>query len=162
MNPRNARISYAFASRQRGAVFFVALMLLIVLTLLGLSAAQVTALQERMAAVYRSDRMAIENAESLLAQQERTTTGSSADLNVLCENFYKGAANTDTIADGGDTAIENLGRGGSFVTTVGTLEAGIPREMGDRNCLFLQISAYAYDDPSAETSRALVQSIYVP
>lgn len=158
----SARASYAFASRQRGAVFFVALMLLIVLTLLGLSAAQVTALQERMAAVYRSDRMAFENAEGLLAQQERMTSGLGAGLNVICENFYKGAGNTETIEDGSDFAIENLGKGASFLPTIGTLEAGIASEIGDQRCLFLQITTYAYDDPDAQTARALVQSIYVP
>ena len=161
MNLGKAHASHAFASRQRGAVFFVALMLLIVLTLLGLSAAQVTALQERMAAVYRSDRMAFENAESRLVQMERSTRGLTAALNPLCENLYVGAANTGLTGEG--ATVENLARGGaSFITATSTLEASIAREIGDTNCLFLQISASASDDPTGGTSRAILQSIFVP
>lgn len=161
---RATRTPLAFASRQRGAVFFVAMMVLIVLTLLGISAAQVTALQERMSAVYRSDRVAFENAESLLAQRERETTLSAAVQNVVCEEFYKGTERTASwqTAAGTGTEVENLGRGGTFITAVGTLEAGIAREMGDKNCLFLQVSAQSHDDPVAKNSHTIVQSIYIP
>ncbi|MCX7556858.1 PilX N-terminal domain-containing pilus assembly protein [Xanthomonadaceae bacterium JHOS43] len=157
-------MSFSAATRQRGAVFFVALMVLIVLTLLGLSAAQVTTLQERMSAVYRSDRIAFENAESLLAERERETTISSAAQNVVCEEYYQGTARTAPwqASAGTGTVVENLSRGGSFMSVAGTLEAGIAREIGDKNCLFLQVSAQAHDDSVARNAHTIVQSIYVP
>ena len=153
--------------KQRGAVLFIALMLLIILTLLGISAAQVTALQERMASVYRADQMAFENAESLLAGIERATTGNNNSLlNVSCEHLYDGSKQADQWRAGNNLAtathIENLGRGSSFITTMGSLESGLAQEIGDKNCLFLQISAQAYDDPSAKTSHSIVQSIFTP
>lgn len=49
--------------RQRGAVLFVALVILIMLTLLGLAAAQTSTLQERMAGNYLAHYRAFESAE---------------------------------------------------------------------------------------------------
>lgn len=153
-------------ARQRGAVLFIALMILIILTLLGLSAAQVTVLQERMASAYRADKLAFENAESALAALERATTISSAENNVLCENLYDGAQQTSAWRSGNQlnipTKVENLGRGAGFVAIVGSLEAGIAREIGDKDCLFLQISAHAGDGSAGDTSHAIVQSIFTP
>lgn len=61
--------------RQRGAVLITALVLLLVLTLLGLSAIQTTTLEERMAGNYRSGTAAFEAAESALREGESTVGG---------------------------------------------------------------------------------------
>ena len=153
-------------TRQRGAVLFIALMMLIILTLLGLSAAQVTSLQERMAAAYRADRIALENAESRLAQMERTTTQTPASNNILCETLYSGVTQAAAWRRGSqlttETTVENLQHKTSrFVTIAGGLDAGVAQEIGDTKCLFLQISAHA-SDGAGDTSRAIVQSIYTP
>jgi len=151
---------------QEGAVLFIALMLLIILTLLGISAAQVTALQERMAAIYRSDRMSFEKAESVLADVERGTTSPSAVNNILCENLYGGTKQVATWMGGLDLAtashVENLGRGAGFTSIAGSIEAGLAQEIGDKDCLFLQISAHGYDDDSTKDSHSIVQSIFTP
>lgn len=57
--------------RQRGGALFVALSLLIVVSLLGLAAARVTALQERMAGVYLADLSAFQIAEQRIRNKER-------------------------------------------------------------------------------------------
>lgn len=167
MITRNLPMPRKSPRKEHGAVLFIALMLLIILTLLGLSAAQVTSLQERMASIYRADQMAFENAESLLAGIERSTTESTNPiLNVSCEQLYDGSKRADQWRAGNNlgttTFIENLGRGSSFISKVGSLEAGLAQEIGDKNCLFLQISAHAYDDPSAKTSHSIIQSIFTP
>jgi type IV pilus assembly protein PilX len=53
--------------QQRGAVLFVALIVLILLTLLGLTAAQLTVLQERMSGNFRVQQLAFERAESAMS-----------------------------------------------------------------------------------------------
>ncbi len=57
-------------NRQQGAVLFVALMMLVLLTLLGLASMQVTTLQERMAGNYRNLNLAFQRSESRVRQQE--------------------------------------------------------------------------------------------
>ena len=52
--------------RARGAVLFVAMIFLILLTLLGITAAQVTVLQERMSGSFRVQQLAFERAESAM------------------------------------------------------------------------------------------------
>ena len=54
---------FAAPRAQRGAVLYVALIMLILLALLGITAMQVTGLQERMTGSYRSTNMAFQNAE---------------------------------------------------------------------------------------------------
>ncbi|MGA9342311.1 MAG: PilX N-terminal domain-containing pilus assembly protein [Rhodanobacteraceae bacterium] len=53
--------------RSRGAVLFVALIMLLLLTLLGVTAAQVTVMQERMSGNFRVQQLAFERSESALA-----------------------------------------------------------------------------------------------
>ncbi|MGO4778081.1 PilX N-terminal domain-containing pilus assembly protein, partial [Lysobacter sp. 2RAB21] len=59
------RIRRAFPtppSAQRGAVLYVALIMLVLLALIGITAMQVTGLQERMTSSYRSTNMAVQSA----------------------------------------------------------------------------------------------------
>lgn len=166
MDTRNIRSFGASSGYQRGAVLFVAMIFLIILTLLGLSAAQVTSLQERMAAVYRSDLLAFENAEELLTGRERDMRGDLASINLLCDRLYNGSSQVSSWRRGNSlgnsTEVENLGRGASFISLLDSLEAGLSQEIGDKNCLFLQVSAHAYDNPNAKTAHAIVQSIFSP
>ena len=58
------------AQRQQGAALFVSLMFLIILTLIGLSAANVGIMQERMAGNVRETNEAFQNAEATLREVE--------------------------------------------------------------------------------------------
>lgn len=62
-----ASVLVASRSGQRGAVLFVALIMLLLLTLLGVTAMQVTTLQERMAGNLRLQQQAFENTERRLS-----------------------------------------------------------------------------------------------
>jgi type IV pilus assembly protein PilX len=57
-------------SRQRGAVLFVGLVLLILMALLGVAGMQSTMLQERMAGNYRTLNLAFQNTETTVRRQE--------------------------------------------------------------------------------------------
>jgi type IV pilus assembly protein PilX len=69
MNSRRA--SRLTATRQRGAVLVISLLLLLVMTLLGLGASQSTRLQERMAGNQRDQEVALQGAEASLRAAER-------------------------------------------------------------------------------------------
>jgi len=60
----------AYSHRQRGAALFISLMFLIVLTLIGLSAANVGIMQERMAGNVRETNLAFQAAEATLREVE--------------------------------------------------------------------------------------------
>lgn len=72
---------------QRGFVLIVALILLLVLTLLGLAAAQSTSLEERMAGNYRNNTLALQAAEAgILAAESCLSAGTAA-----CSGFSSDA-----------------------------------------------------------------------
>lgn len=56
--------------KQRGVALFLALILLLVMTLLGLAVVQVTTLQERMASSYRAENRAQQHADANIADYE--------------------------------------------------------------------------------------------
>jgi len=54
---------------QRGAALFVALIMLILLTLLAVAASQISLLQERMSGSFRAQNLAFQNSEGAVAEQ---------------------------------------------------------------------------------------------
>ena len=64
--------------RQRGVVLFVGLVLLLLLTLIGLTAMQVTVLQERMAGNFYVQHQGFESGETALANQRNTLSAECA------------------------------------------------------------------------------------
>jgi type IV pilus assembly protein PilX len=82
-------------SSQRGAALFVALILLLVLTLLGLSASNTSILQERMIANSIETQLAFQRAEAGLRQIEAVTQRSSfGGIRSLVEPFTISAGGT--------------------------------------------------------------------
>ena len=74
-------------NRQRGAALFISLMFLIILTVIGLSAANVSVLQERMAGNVRETNEAFQIAEATLRgieqRVELISTGATGGLDVI-------------------------------------------------------------------------------
>lgn len=145
------------SSRQSGGVLFVALSILIVVTLLGLSAARVTGLQERLAGVYRADNQAFFNADGLLRDGEKQVlTGDSESCiyidvgDPIPPEWLDGSVTTNA------SIIENI--------SSGSAQGGVSLELGGPNCNFFRVSVLAWDAQGAgqATSRAVLQAIYVP
>jgi type IV pilus assembly protein PilX len=67
---KSHRASRLTATRQKGAVLVISLLLLLVMTLLGLGASQSTRLQERMAGNQRDQEVALQGAEASLRAAE--------------------------------------------------------------------------------------------
>jgi type IV pilus assembly protein PilX len=70
MRIKPSRRSMSAPRRQQGVALYVALIMLLLLTLLGLAALQVTAMQERMTGNYRTFNLAFNRAEQTLRQAE--------------------------------------------------------------------------------------------
>ncbi len=154
------------ASVQRGGALFVALSLLIIISILGLAAARVTALQERMAGVYLADNRAFMAAEDLLRDEERLIL--SEDPDVVCSTPPAvdpiPASWEDGSATVADTVVENLSNAFSEAArssgVAGSRQVS-SREAGGTGCLIFRIGTIDFSD-AARTSRAVVQSTYIP
>lgn len=154
------------AKTQRGGVLFIALALLIVISVLGLAAARVTALQERMAGVYLADNRAFMAAEDRLRDEERTILAGDPDEvcstpptdDPIPEDWEDG-----TVAAAG-TVIENLSNALSEAArssgVAGSRQRG-SREAGGTGCLLFRIGTIDFSD-AGRTSRAVIQSTYIP
>lgn len=160
-------IAGVMPQRQKGAVFFVSLMLLIILSLLAVSAAQVTSLQERMANIYRADLTAFENAEARLRRTEATLLD---DVD-LCSKLDPYAV-TDWQANPAGTAatatIVNIAKGPNArgFALRGSSQVGLALTGGDVNCTFFTIAVIDHDTPNTpgapRTSTSIVQANFVP
>ena len=69
-NPRTQRQQPIGSRRQQGVALFIALVVLLIITILGISGLQTTTLEERMAASARDRDIAFQAAEAALAQAE--------------------------------------------------------------------------------------------
>jgi type IV pilus assembly protein PilX len=155
--------------RERGAVLYVAMIMLILLALIGIVGMQVAGLQERMSSNYRSENLAFQNAEAVARRNEcaledlvnRTATpgcGVIAPEQVCDNNFDAGAW-----ADALDTSA-----GSQFnARLIGPCIAGFTAiDMGavkneDPNPVY-QLTVYATDRPSNPSADASIDTIFRP
>lgn len=117
--------------RQRGAALFVALMLLLILTLGALAAISSSILQERMVGASFQALRAAQNAQQQLAQGERRAYEYVTGLNRTrffgeCSRL---AGGQDCSAAGGIRAVTELA--GLLKTQLGTVEATLMCGQGD-------------------------------
>lgn len=71
MHHENRQPEFITPGRQRGAVLLFSLIMLLLLTIIGVTAMQMTTLQERMAGGYRDRHAAFQGAEAALREGER-------------------------------------------------------------------------------------------
>lgn len=163
------------ASRQRGAALFIALMILIVLSLLAVSAGQVTALQERMASAYWTDLRTFESAEAIIRQTERQLLvavdrrDNPAGFEDPCavktlesDPSRTWSAAWTPPAEGYQMAYENTSRGlaSRGGGNQGSIAGGQIIE-GIDACSKFRVSVVRVDDPLKPTARSIVQTTYI-
>jgi type IV pilus assembly protein PilX len=150
---------------QRGAALFVSMMILILLSLLAISASQVTGLQEKMVQAYWADVRAFEGAEERLRVAERELRAQAVaiecpEVDESAPPLWVQPSNPPAIA--GQHAI-NLSQGeqsrGSGVG--GSLAIGA---QDAAQCAYFLLSASENDARNDDDARswAVVQSVYVP
>lgn len=155
--------------RQRGAALFIALMLLIIVSILGVSVAQVTALQERMANNYRVDDVAFQNADGFLRGQEVEISQSlSSTRSADCRPTGTGdmTKTWDDFAENNDSSFESMqGDQGAGLTS--GMQGNPPSSIGDVaagswQCLLFRVAAVGVGfDNDDEAARTIVQSTYI-
>lgn len=163
MTPAQDHAQTIGARPQRGSALFTAMMLLIVLSLLALSAATVTALQERMAGTYRSEHLAFHGAEARLRATERAI---ATEIDPCHAGDPDPAASwVDAPPPAATQNFRNMGRGSTSRAFGwrGSTRAGQPAVVGDIRCAYFKVSAVDFDAPGAGASaHAIATSVYVP
>lgn len=132
----NKAILHGYPAHQSGVVLVVSLIMLLLLTLIGVTSSQVTSLEEKMAGNSRNYNLAFQAAESALR------AGEAATATIVSANYYTGstspidwANNKVSTYTGGTLAgipsehapkyiIELIGTTGTSTGTSSSLEAG--------------------------------------
>ena len=164
------RSAYAFPARQRGAVLYIALIFLILLSLLGIVGMQVAALQERMASNYRAVNMAFQRAEGLArvvevqvnADNRFVPRAGERDEERRCDDPSPVRGSTwagfRAADDDPDTAI--------VATRLNECTPGYSIAQGtqpvNEKPVIWQISAFSTDAAADPTSDAAVETVFMP
>lgn len=157
---------------QRGAVLYVAMIMLILLALIGIVGMQVTGLQEKMSANYRNVNVAFQNAEGGLRLRECyvedvvNSTSNCADgtatIQEICGDGFDATnwASTRSLATpvANSVSIRNIGR---CITGNSSLDQGVGPVSEDPNPVF-QVTVYAVNDAAAPSADAAVDTIFRP
>lgn len=170
---RHTRSRHAprFATRQRGAALYVALIFLVILALLGVSGMQVAVLQERMAANYRATNEAFQRSEAVARAIEGSlnTVGArfvpdadSRESQRRCDDPApvrgSGWADLRSLDDDPDTAV--------VVSRLDDCTPGYSIAMrgaeNEKSAVIWQVSAFATDAAASPTSDAAVETIFMP
>jgi len=162
-------LAYNSPRSQRGAVLYVALIMLILLALLGIAGMQVAGMQEKMAANYRATNVAFQNAEGVTRRSEQAlerianreaAAGNAplqeADIEQNCEKAF------DPVEWGRGRALStvqsvNVRRIDLCVIGGGSLQMGNPL---DPVTPIYQITTFATDTPTDSSSTASIDSIF--
>ncbi len=169
---RSSRSSFQSAPRQqRGAVLYVALIMLLLLALLGVAGMQVAGMQEKMASNYRAASRSFQNTEGTVRNVERAVeavtdrtalpTGSlltsSTSIGQNCEDGFDpvkwGSEQVPTASPRINVRqIDQCGGPGG-----NALDMGVAN---DRTSATFQITAYSVDDAANPTSSSVIDTIF--
>lgn len=184
MTRRSRSLRPVNAQRQRGAVLYVALIMLVLIALLGVASMQVSTLQERMSANYRNTNLAFQNAESSVRLAEcylddrvnRRSSGCTPTnlvVEEICETSFDAASWAQARSMAGAPADRvNMRSIGKCIAGQASLALGREAEKGGEPNPVFQITAYATDavDPKtglpltgrAPAADAAVDTVFMP
>lgn len=165
----SSRRTFSAPVRQRGAVLYIALILLIMLALLGVIGMQVAGMQERMASGYRAGNVAFQNAEGAARSAENAVekianrqslgdspTVSSADIDQRCDDGFDPSDWVAKTKLGNKPAVKVRQIQGC-IQGEGALDMGKPLEAATP---VYQITTYAGDTDADATSRSAVDTVF--
>ncbi|MFD0739464.1 PilX N-terminal domain-containing pilus assembly protein [Lysobacter koreensis] len=154
---------------QRGAVLYVALIMLLLLAMIGIVGMQVTGMQERMSSNYRSANLAFQNAEGdarrvecfIEATVNRTATACPAVTIDTCSEAFDASAWAQTHAFATPAADRVSVRAiGPCIS--GNTSLGMGGELDEDPNPIYQITVYATDLPVASGADAAIDTIFRP
>lgn len=168
LNPHPRRLVAASSSplRQKGAVLYVALVLLIILSLIGVTGMQVTGLQERMSANYIATNLAFQNAEAVARNTENTigqqVSGGTAFIADREDCDPSSPFSAIAWADGqsGGAAQASFTRRIDRCFPGSSQRLGIP--VNEQTNQYYQISAFDRDRLVDASSEAVIDTVFIP
>ncbi|MBW8368679.1 MAG: protein PilX [Arenimonas sp.] len=157
--------SFRGLEKQRGIALYIALIILLILTLLGLVAVQITTMQERMAGNYRTVNLAFQNAESRVRDSEleigRTVTAGTAPIMTdnTCANFNIDSwANQVDVPDADATAIRTR----RVDRCSGTSSGKYGQKVNDDTNSIYQITGAASDRATDGSTVVVIETVFIP
>lgn len=162
----------ASARTQRGAVLYVALIMLILLALIGVVGMQVASMQERMSANYRAVNVAFQNAEGRARNTEcvledivnRTATAgcdaiAAGDVDQICDDGF----------DAGDWAAgQSLATGNAVNARLigpciaGNAELAMGQPINEDPNPIYQVTVYTLDNAANPSAATAIDTIFRP
>jgi type IV pilus assembly protein PilX len=156
------------ARQQRGAVLYVALIMLILLALLGIAGMQVAGMQEKMSSNYRAANRAFQNSEGVVRGAENAVESianrtdvadglvSEDTINRVCDDGYDPVNWAATQADASESAV-NVRQIDTCIVGESSLEMGAPL---DEATPIYQITGFSTDDTAAPTSAVVIDTVF--
>lgn len=154
---------------QRGAVLYVALIMLILMALLGIAGMQVAGMQEKMASNYRAANRAFQNSEGVVRAAERSieqianregVDGSSLvqsdNISRTCDDGYDPMDWAINRRGDADPAV-NVRQIDSCVVGESSLAMGEPQ---DETAPIYQITGFATDDADVNSSSVVIDTVF--
>ncbi|WP_349984784.1 PilX N-terminal domain-containing pilus assembly protein [Stenotrophomonas sp. WHRI 8082] len=157
------------AAAQRGAVLYVALIMLILMALLGIAGMQVASMQEKMASNYRAANRAFQNSEGVVRAAEQTAEAISNRQPVASGSLLQAADIARNCDDGFDPMVWAAARVDetspavkvrqidSCIVGEAALDMGTPL---DEATPVFQITGFATDDKDAATSAVVIDTVF--
>lgn len=153
-------------SAQRGAVLYVALVLLIILSLIGVTGMQVTGLQERMAGNYIATNLAFQNAEAVA----RVTEGTIAQQVGSGAAFIADREDCDPTSPFNSIEWADSQSGGAaesaFTRRIDRCFPGSSQRLGvrvnEQTNQYYQVSAFDRDRLVNPSSEAVIDTVFIP
>ncbi|WP_372381846.1 PilX N-terminal domain-containing pilus assembly protein [Xanthomonas sp. NCPPB 1068] len=146
-------------SAQRGAVLYVALIMLILLALIGVVGMQVATMQERMSANYLAANAAFQQAERRVREREATINSGTEYTYENCQVPYDPAAWAQAVGD--DVVFVARTRNISICTQQCSAGSGV--DQSESGCNMFRTTVFSRDRDSVDASSSLsaVDTIFV-
>lgn len=162
MTIQRRRSPLVAAARQRGAVLYVALIMLVLLALIGITGMQVAGMQERMAANYLRSNVAFQAAEGEVRVSETGietalyTSGTYTADQEVCEPTFDPVTWASGAGEGGSTHVRRVDK--CFPASSVVVGGVVSEDTGN----IYEISAISSDLPDAPGASAVINTIFIP
>ncbi len=149
-------------SRERGAVLYVALIVLILLALIGIAGMQVAGMQERMAANYLRGNVAFQAAEGVLRLSEENiqnalyASGAYPADQETCSTTFDPLTWADTQTQQTDHYIRRVDK--CFPSSSIVVGQSLAEDTGN----IYDVTALSSDAPDAPDSSAILNTVFIP
>lgn len=159
MSARRSAIVRPTPAQQRGAVLFIALIMLLLLTLIGVTAMQVTLLQERMAGGFRVQHQAFEATEGLLKEKRSDL---NSDANSSGPLYYS----ADAVLDPSNNLpwtqwLTSEPTAPQWQVNTHVAVGSPPAVIGAHVLKYFVVSTLDQDTPDDDTAKAAVQAVFL-